>query len=62
MLIKSVCEDHPVSRMVMERMLEKLRCRTIAVDNGSEAMRYAMGEVKCSSSLRFNKEFMLTNL
>ncbi|KAF8455644.1 hypothetical protein BGX38DRAFT_138075 [Terfezia claveryi] len=41
-----VCEDHPVSRMVMERMLEKLRCRTIAVDNGSEAMRYAMGEVK----------------
>ncbi|KAI5808119.1 serine/threonine-protein kinase RIM15 [Peziza echinospora] len=41
-----VCEDHPVSRMVMERMLEKLRCRTISVDNGSEAMRCAMGEVK----------------
>lgn len=48
MLIEPVCEDHPVSRMVMERMLEKLRCRTIAVDNGLEAMRYAMGEVKCS--------------
>lgn len=41
-----VCEDHPVSRLVMERLLEKLRCRTIAVTNGSEAMRYAMSEVK----------------
>jgi len=41
-----VCEDHPVSRLVMERLLEKLRCRTIAVINGSEAMRYAMSEVK----------------
>ncbi|KAF8467736.1 hypothetical protein BDZ91DRAFT_656753 [Kalaharituber pfeilii] len=41
-----VCEDHPVSRMVMERLLEKLRCRTIAVDNGSEAVRCAMGQVK----------------
>ncbi|TGZ80091.1 hypothetical protein EX30DRAFT_69156 [Ascodesmis nigricans] len=41
-----VCEDHPVSRMVMERLLEKLKCRTIGVDNGAEAMRCAMGEVK----------------
>ncbi|KAK3713510.1 rim15, signal transduction response regulator [Vermiconidia calcicola] len=41
-----VCEDHPVSRLVMERLLEKLRCRTIAVTNGSEAIRYAMSEVK----------------
>ncbi|KAK5174317.1 rim15, signal transduction response regulator [Saxophila tyrrhenica] len=41
-----VCEDHPVSRLVMERLLEKLRCRTISVNNGSEAMRYAMSEVK----------------
>ncbi|KAL7275440.1 hypothetical protein RUND412_001612 [Rhizina undulata] len=41
-----VCEDHPVSRMVMERLLEKLRCRTIVVDNGADAMRCAMGEVK----------------
>ncbi|KAF2773237.1 hypothetical protein EJ03DRAFT_265161 [Teratosphaeria nubilosa] len=41
-----VCEDHPVSRLVMERQLEKLRCRTIAVTNGAEAMRYAMSEVK----------------
>jgi len=41
-----VCEDHPVSRLVMERLLEKLRCRTISVTNGSEAMRFAMSEVK----------------
>jgi serine/threonine-protein kinase RIM15 len=41
-----VCEDHPVSRLVMERLLEKLRCRTISVTNGSEAIRYAMSEVK----------------
>ena len=41
-----VCEDHPVSRLVMERLLEKLRCRTIVVNNGTEAMRYAMSNVK----------------
>ena len=41
-----ICEDHPVSRMVMEKLLEKLRCRTIAVSNGAEAMRYAMSEIK----------------
>lgn len=41
-----ICEDHPVSRMVMEKLLEKLRCRTISVSNGSEAVRYAMSEVK----------------
>lgn len=41
-----ICEDHPVSRMVMERLLEKLRCRTISVNNGSEAIRYALSEVK----------------
>ncbi|KAI9847353.1 MAG: rim15, signal transduction response regulator [Sclerophora amabilis] len=41
-----ICEDHPVSRMVMEKLLEKLRCRTITVGDGSEAMRYAMSEVK----------------
>ncbi|KKA28707.1 hypothetical protein TD95_003792 [Thielaviopsis punctulata] len=39
-------EDHPVSRMVMEKLLEKLRCRTIAVSTGSEAVRYATGEIK----------------
>lgn len=41
-----VCEDHPVSRLVMEKLLEKLRCRTIIVQNGAEAMRYAMSSVK----------------
>ncbi|OCK76181.1 hypothetical protein K432DRAFT_408378 [Lepidopterella palustris CBS 459.81] len=41
-----VCEDHPVSRLVMEKLLEKLRCRTLTVQTGLEAVRYAMGEVK----------------
>ncbi|KAF1911624.1 serine threonine protein kinase-like protein [Ampelomyces quisqualis] len=41
-----ICEDHPVSRLVMEKLLEKLRCRTLTVTNGSEAIRYAMAEVK----------------
>lgn len=41
-----ICEDHPVARMVMEKLLEKLRCRTISVSNGSEAVRYAMSEIK----------------
>jgi serine/threonine-protein kinase RIM15 len=30
----------------MEKLLEKLRCRTLTVQTGSEAVRYAMGEVK----------------
>lgn len=41
-----ICEDHPVSKLVMERLLEKLRCRTISVTNGTEAVRYAMSEVQ----------------
>ncbi|KAF2400512.1 hypothetical protein EJ06DRAFT_556811 [Trichodelitschia bisporula] len=41
-----VCEDHPVSRLVMEKLLEKLRCRTITAQTGPESMRYAMSEVK----------------
>ncbi|KAM0329979.1 hypothetical protein ACHAQA_004148 [Verticillium albo-atrum] len=41
-----ICEDHPVSRMVMEKLLEKLRCRTISVSNGSEAVRYSMSDIK----------------
>ncbi|CRG91758.1 serine/threonine-protein kinase RIM15 [Talaromyces islandicus] len=41
-----ICEDHPVSRLVMERLFEKLRCRTITALNGSEAMRYALSEVQ----------------
>ncbi|EQL37494.1 AGC protein kinase, variant 2 [Blastomyces dermatitidis ATCC 26199] len=41
-----ICEDHPVSKLVMERLFEKLRCRTITAVNGSEAMRYALSEVQ----------------
>ncbi|KAI1113635.1 putative response regulator receiver RIM15p [Nemania sp. NC0429] len=41
-----ICEDHPVSRMIMEKLLEKLRCRTISASTGSDAVRYAAGEVK----------------
>lgn len=41
-----ICDDHPVSRMVMEKLLEKLRCRTISAATGSEAIRYAMSEIK----------------
>ncbi|THC94673.1 hypothetical protein EYZ11_005858 [Aspergillus tanneri] len=41
-----ICEDHPVSRLVMERLFEKLRCRTITAVNGAEAMRYALSEVR----------------
>ncbi|KAI1329651.1 hypothetical protein F5Y16DRAFT_365854 [Xylariaceae sp. FL0255] len=41
-----ICEDHPVSRMVMEKLLEKLRCRTISASTGSDAARYAIGEIK----------------
>ena len=41
-----ICEDHPVSRLVMERLLEKLRCRTITVVNGPEAVQFATSEVQ----------------
>ncbi|PLB37089.1 protein kinase RIM15 [Aspergillus candidus] len=41
-----ICEDHPVSRLVMERLFEKLRCRTITAKNGAEAMRFALSEVQ----------------
>ncbi|KAJ5698788.1 hypothetical protein N7462_000793 [Penicillium macrosclerotiorum] len=41
-----ICEDHPISRLVLERLFEKLRCRTISVNNGAEAVRYALSEVQ----------------
>lgn len=41
-----ICEDHPVSRLVMERLFEKLQCRTITAVDGTEAMRYALSEVQ----------------
>lgn len=40
-----ICEDHPVSRLVMERLFEKLRCRTISVMTGPDAVRFATSEV-----------------
>lgn len=41
-----ICEDHPVSKMVMEKLFEKLRCRTIIVANGPDAVRFATSEVQ----------------
>ncbi|KAK4212987.1 Serine/threonine-protein kinase cek1 [Rhypophila decipiens] len=41
-----ICEDHPVSRMIMEKLLEKLRCRTISATTGPEAVRYSMSDIK----------------
>ena len=41
-----VCEDNPVAQLVMEKLLEKLRCRTVTVFSGSDAVRYATGEVR----------------
>lgn len=41
-----ICEDHPVSRIVMERLFEKLRCRTATAVNGAEATSYALSDVQ----------------
>ena len=41
-----VCEDHPVSKMVMERLFEKLRCRAVTVSNGPEALRLAVSQIQ----------------
>ena len=41
-----ICEDHPVSRMVMEKLCEKLRCRTITATTGSQAIGYAGGQIQ----------------
>lgn len=41
-----ICEDHPVSKMVMERLCEKLRCRTITATTGPQAIGYAGGQIK----------------
>ena len=40
-----ICEDHPVSRMVMERLFEKLRCRTITATNGPDVLRLAISQI-----------------
>lgn len=41
-----VVEDHPVSRLVMEKLMGKLRCRAIVARDGAEAVRFGMGSVK----------------
>jgi serine/threonine-protein kinase RIM15 len=41
-----ICEDHPVSRMVMERLFEKLRCRTITATNGPDVLRLAVSQIQ----------------
>jgi len=41
-----ICEDHPVSKMVMERLFEKLRCRTITASSGPEALRLAVSQIQ----------------
>ncbi|KAL9106076.1 MAG: hypothetical protein Q9227_008862 [Pyrenula ochraceoflavens] len=41
-----ICEDHPVSKMVLERLFEKLKCRTITASNGPEALRLAVSQIQ----------------
>ncbi|EXJ77864.1 AGC protein kinase [Capronia epimyces CBS 606.96] len=41
-----ICEDHPISRMVMERLFEKLRCRTVTASNGPDALRLAVSQIE----------------
>ena len=41
-----VCEDHPVSKIVISTILEGLRCRAMIVSDGREATQTAMGSVK----------------
>lgn len=41
-----ICEDHPVSRMVMERLFEKLRCRAVTAANGPDALRLAVSQIQ----------------
>ena len=40
-----IVEDHPVSKMVMEKLFEKLKCRTITASNGPEALRLAVSQI-----------------
>jgi serine/threonine-protein kinase RIM15 len=41
-----IVEDHPVSKMVMEKLFEKLKCRTITASNGPEALRLAVSQIQ----------------
>ena len=41
-----IVEDHPVSKMVMEKLFEKLKCRTITASSGPEALRLAVSQIQ----------------
>jgi len=41
-----VCEEHPIARTALDIVLQRLMCRVVTVDNGAEAMRCSMGEIK----------------
>ncbi|KAI8852050.1 hypothetical protein BC829DRAFT_385815 [Chytridium lagenaria] len=41
-----IADDNPVACKILEAMLTRMNCRCLVVRNGSEALRYAIGEVK----------------
>lgn len=41
-----ICEDHPVSRMVMERLFERMKCRTVTASTGPEALTLAVSQIQ----------------
>ncbi|CCJ28401.1 unnamed protein product, partial [Pneumocystis jirovecii] len=41
-----ICENNPVSKKLLETILEKLGCRIVSVSDGTEAISYANGDVK----------------
>ncbi|BFZ54873.1 rim15, signal transduction response regulator [Savitreella phatthalungensis] len=41
-----VCEDNPVSRRVLEAMLQKLRCRVVSVTDGAQCVAAANADVQ----------------
>ncbi|KAG5519964.1 hypothetical protein PMAC_000241 [Pneumocystis sp. 'macacae'] len=41
-----VCENNPVSKKLLETILEKLGCRIVSVSDGTEAISYTNGDVK----------------
>ncbi len=41
-----IVEDHPVSKMVMEKLFEKLKCRAITASSGPEALRLAVSQIQ----------------
>jgi CheY-like chemotaxis protein len=41
-----VADDHPVSRLVLEGVLDDLGCQTTSASNGAEALTHLIGDVK----------------